>query len=190
MLGLPKEKALFLYLTAIIGAVYFLTHSSNWAFNLLAPNVGKSSFYHSTLPGSLFISCSTFMMSYSFLNSCVPPLPILLHDRAATEGRRSWQRSLLHKHVSTWCFVAWALTCWSDVQCLSVMHMTILGQTHVATAGHLLQQSLPFCSQWLMSRKEIKKQRAQSGFLRDPLSQLGLKDHSSHPRFTWPSVIH
>lgn len=156
-LGLPKEQALFLYLTALTGAVHFLAHSSNWAFNLLAPNIGKSSFYGSTLPGSLFISSSQFYDVLLIPQQLFPPSSHPAAWQGSTEGRRRWQGSLLHKHVSTWCSVVWGITCWSDVPCLSVMHMTILGQPHMVTPSHLLQQSLPLRSQWLISKKEIKK---------------------------------
>lgn len=65
-LRLPKEKAVPLYLTALLGATHFPLHFSNWAFNLLMPKVVSIT---PNCPGVLLPVLLRFIKSHSFLSS-------------------------------------------------------------------------------------------------------------------------
>lgn len=105
-LRFPKEKSVFLYLTALPGALHFPMNFSNWAFNLIMPKVGKSSFYHfPLLRGSFASSFEVYNVSL-FPEQLFFPSPHLAAHQGNTKGR-SWLKSLLYKPLST-LIISWS----------------------------------------------------------------------------------
>lgn len=91
-------------------------------------------------------------MVHSFLSSCFSSLLTLLYARATlkAEGEISFAHVLNSPitRAQKGCSIVRALTCFSKLQCLRIIHVRTLGQLCVVIQEpHLLEQCPPLCGQ-------------------------------------------